>query len=36
MDDRTKQYEKKGQDAKTARDNAYYDFVQENGRFPNP
>jgi hypothetical protein len=36
MDKRTKEYEQKGQDAKTARANAYYDFVQANGRFPNP
>jgi hypothetical protein len=36
MDKRTRQYEQSGQDAKTARDNANYDFVHDNGRFPNP
>jgi len=36
MADRTKQYEKQGQGPRTAHDNAYYDFVNETGAFPNP
>lgn len=34
MDRSTRYYENKGQDSKSARDNAYYDFVWAHSRFP--
>jgi hypothetical protein len=36
MDQRTKYYEQRGQDPKTAHSNANYDFIQANDRPPNP